>query len=135
MIMSLSKSEQTPDGRSSPIAKKQSNLNAFPVTPSPTKDCGSKRPFVNNGPPFNAWKKSCTTPPTKVTDDPFINDRKPPSKSVPIGDKKTHGQILITVTTKMINSVVSEYNQFVLKDECPLHLVKVVGAIVHYHEY
>ena len=25
---------------------------------------------------------------TKVTDDPFIDDRKPPSKSVPIGDRK-----------------------------------------------
>jgi hypothetical protein len=31
-----------------------------------------------------------------VTDDPFIDDdRKPPSKSVPIGDKKTHEQTLI----------------------------------------
>jgi hypothetical protein len=35
----------------------------------------------------------------------------------------------------MINSAVSEDNQFVLKDGRPLHLVKVVGAIVHYHEY
>jgi hypothetical protein len=71
-----------------------------------------------------------------VTDDPFIDDnRKPPSKSVPIGDKKTHEQTLIPVTTKMINSAVSEDNQFVLKDGRPLHLVKVVGAVVHYHEY
>jgi len=29
----------------------------------------------------------------------------------------------------------SEDNQFVLKDGHPLHLVKVVGAVVHYHEY
>jgi hypothetical protein len=36
---------------------------------------------------------------------------------------------------KMINSAVSEDNQFVLKDGHPPHLVKVVGAIVHYHEY
>jgi len=71
-----------------------------------------------------------------VTDDPFIDDeRKPPSKSVPIGDKKTNEQTLIPVTTKMINSAVSEDNQFILKDGCPHHLVKVVGAIVHYHIY
>ena len=43
--------------------------------------------------------------------------------------------MLIPVTMKMINSAVSEDNQFVLKDGRPLHLVKVVGAIVHYHEY
>jgi len=44
--------------------------------------------------------------------------------------------MLIPATTKMIHSAVSEDNQFVLKDGCPLHLVKVVGAIVHnYHKY
>jgi len=76
------------------------------------------------------------TPPTKVTDDPFIDDdRKTPSKSVPIGDKQIHEQMLIPVTTKMIHSAVSEDNQFVMKDGHPLHLVKVVGDIVHYHEY
>ena len=36
---------------------------------------------------------------------------------------------------KMINSVVSECNQFVLTDGPQLYLVKVVGAIVHYHKY
>ena len=134
--MSSSKPERTPDVPSSPIARKQRNSNAFPVTPSPTKDCGSKRPFVDNEPSSNTWKTSRTTPPTKVTDDPFIDDdRKPPSKSVPIRDKKIHEQTLIPVTTKMINSAVSEDNQFVLKDGRPLHLVKVVGAVVHYHEY
>jgi len=71
----------------------------------------------------------------KVTDDLFIDDdRKPPSKSVSIGDKKIHEQTLIPVTKKKINSAVSEDNQFVLKDGCPLHLVKVVGTVVHYHE-
>ena len=96
----------------------------------------SKRPFVDNEPSANAWKTTRTTPPTKVTDDPFIDDdRKSPSKSVPMGDKKIHEQMLIPVTTKMINSAVSEDNQFVLKDGRPLHLVKVVGAVVHYHEY
>ena len=46
-----------------------------------------------------------------------------------------HEQTLIPITMKMINSAVSEDNQFVLKDGHPPHLVKVVGAIVHYHEY
>jgi len=56
------------------------------------------------------------TPPTKVIDDPFIdNGRKQPSKSVPIRDEKIHEQTLIPVTTKMIHSAVSEDNQFVLK--------------------
>ena len=35
----------------------------------------------------------------------------------------------------MINSAVSERNQFVLKDGHQLHLVKVVGALVHYNKY
>jgi len=134
--MSSSEPERTPDVSSSPIARKQCYSNAFPVTPSPMKDCGSKRPFIDNEPSFNAWKMSRTTPPTKVTDDPFIdNDRKSPSKSGSIRDKKIHEQMLIPVTTKMINSAVSEDNQFFLKDGCLLHLVKVVGAVVHYHEY
>ncbi len=42
--------------------------------------------------------------------------------------------MLVPATTKMIQSAVSEDNQFVLKDGRPLHLVKVGGAIVHnYH--
>ena len=134
--MSLSEPERTPDVPSSPIARKQRNSNAFPVTSSPTKDCGSKRPFDDNEPPINAWKKSCKTLPTKGTDDPFIDDNRiSSSKSVPFGDEKIHKQTLIPVTMKMINSAVSDDNQFVLKDGRPLHLVKVVGAIVHYHEY
>jgi hypothetical protein len=94
---------------SSPVARKQSDLIAFTVTPSPTKDCGSKRLFVDNEPPSKALKSSLTTPPTKVTDDPFIDERKPQSK---IGDTKTHNKMLIPVTTKMIHSSVSESNHF-----------------------
>jgi len=45
-----------------------------------------------------------------------------------LSEKKIHEQKLIPVTTKMINSAVSEDNQFVLEDGRPLHLV-------HYHEY
>ena len=90
-----------------PVARKQSDSNALPVTPSPTKDCGSKRPFVDNEPPSHDCKMSRTTTPTKVTDDPFIDERKQPSKSVRIGDTKTHNKTLIPVTTKMIHSAVS----------------------------
>ena len=71
--MSSSEPGRTPDVASSPIARKQRNSNAFPVTPSPTKDCGSKCPFVDNEPFCNARKTSSTTPPTKVTDDPYFN--------------------------------------------------------------
>jgi len=40
------------------------------------KDCGSKRPFVDNEPSPNAWKMSRTTPLTKVTNDPVIDDNR-----------------------------------------------------------
>jgi hypothetical protein len=110
--MSLSEPKKTPDMPASPIARKQSDSNAFPVTPSLMKDCGSKRSSIDNEPPSNAWKTSHMTPPTKVTDDPFIDDRKPPSKSVPIGDTKTYEKTLIPVTTKMIHSAVIESNHF-----------------------
>ena len=66
--MSLSEPERTPNVPSSPIARKHRNSNAFPVTPSPTKDCGSKRPFVDNEPSSNAWKTSRTTPPSIESD-------------------------------------------------------------------
>jgi hypothetical protein len=37
---------------------------------------------------------------------------------------------LIPVTTKMIHSAVTkEFKRFVLKDGCPLHMVKFVGAV------
>ena len=43
---------------------------------------------LTNKPPINAWKKSCTTLPTKVTDDPLIDERKLSTKLVPIEYKK-----------------------------------------------
>ena len=110
--MSLSEPEKTPDMPSLPVARKQSDLHALPATPSPTKDCGSKRPSVDNEPPSHDWKRLRMAPPTKVTDDPLIDDRKLPSKSVRIGDTKTHNKTLIPVTTKMIHSAVNESNHF-----------------------
>ena len=123
--MSLSEPEKTPDLPSSPVARKQSDSYALPVTPSPTKDCGSKCPSIDNEPFSHDWKTSCTTPTTKVTDDPFIDDRKPSvTLLVRIGDTKTYDKTLIPVTTKMIHSAVSENNHFFLKDGRQLHLVK-----------
>jgi hypothetical protein len=111
--MSSFEPEKTPDMPSSPIARKQLDLNAFPVTPSPTKDSGNKHSFIDNDPPSKALKTSCTTIPTKVTDDPFIDDRKPSGTLlVCIGDTKTHNKTLLPVTTKMIYSAVSESNHF-----------------------
>jgi hypothetical protein len=102
-----------PDLPSSPVARKQSDSYALSVTPSPTKDCGSKRLSIDNEPFSHDWKTLPTTPPTKVTDDPFIDDRKPPATLlVRIGDTKTHDNTLIPVTTKMIHSAVSESNHF-----------------------
>ncbi len=97
----------------SPVARKQSDLYALPVTPSPTKDCGNKHPSIDNEPLSHDWKTLRTTSPTKVTDDPFIDERKPSGTLlVRIGDTKTHNKTLIPVTTKMIHSAVSEGNHF-----------------------
>ena len=134
--MSSFEPEKTPDMPSSPVTTRQSDLNAFPVTPSPTKNSGNKHSFIDIEPPSNAFDTSCTTPPTKVTDDPFIDDRKPSATLlVRIGDTKTHDKTLIPVTTKMIHSAVSESNHFFLKDGRQLHLVKVVGALLHFHQF
>ncbi len=110
--MSLSKPEKTPDLPSSIVARKQLDSYALPVIPSPTKDCGSKRPSVDNEPLSHDWKMLRTTPSTKVMDDPFIDERKSQCKLVCIGDTKTHDKTLIPVTTKMIHSAVSESNLF-----------------------
>ncbi len=111
--MSLSEPEKTPDLPSPPVARKQSDSYGLLVTPSPTKDGGSKRPSIDNESFSHDWKTLCTTPPTKVTDDPFIDDRKPPATLlVRIGDTKSHDKTLIPVTTKMIHSAVRESNHF-----------------------
>jgi hypothetical protein len=133
--MSSSEPENTPDLPSSPVARKQLDSYALPVTPSPTKDCGSKRSSVDNESFSHDWKTLRMTPPTKVTNDPFIDERKPPGTLlVRIGDTKTHDKTLIPVTMKLIHSAVSESNNF-FKDGRQLHLVKVVGALLHFHKF
>jgi hypothetical protein len=115
--MSSSKPEKMPDLPLLPVARKQSDSYTLPVTPSPTKDCGSKRPSVDNEPLFHDWKTLHTTPPTKVTDDPFIDDRKQSGTLlVCIGDTKTHNKTRIPVTTEMIHSDVSKSNHFLKMD-------------------
>ncbi len=76
--MSSSEPEKTPDLPLSPVATKQSDSYALPITPSPTKDYGSKRPSIDNEPLSHDWKTLCTIPPTKVTNDPFIDERQAP---------------------------------------------------------
>ena len=99
--MSSSEPGKMPDLPLSPVARKQSDSYTLPVTPSPTKDCGSKCPSVDNKPLFHDWKTLHTTPPTKVTDDPFIDDRKQSGTLlVCIGDTKTHNKTRIPVTKK-----------------------------------
>ncbi len=110
--MSLFEPEKTPDMPLLPVARKQSDSNAFPVTPSPTKDCDSKCPSVDIEPPSHDRKTPRMTPPIKVRDNPFIDERKSPSKSTRFGDTKTHNKMLIPVTTKMIHSAVSESHFF-----------------------
>jgi hypothetical protein len=111
--MSSTKPEKRPDLPSSHVATKQSDLHALPVTPSPTKDCGSKHPSIDHEPLSHDWKTLRTTPPTKVTDDPFIDERKPSGTLlVRTGDTKTHDKTHIPVTTKMIHSAVSKNNHF-----------------------
>ena len=68
----MSEPENTPGLPSSPIARKQLDSYTLPVTPSPTKDCGSKRPSVDNESFSRDWKTLRMTPPTKVMNDPFI---------------------------------------------------------------
>ena len=106
--MSLSEPEKMPDLPLLPATRKQSDSYALPVTPSPTNDCGSKRSSLDNEPLSHDWKTLRMTPPRKVTNDPFIDDRKPSGTLlVRIGDTKTHDKMLKPVTTKMIHSAVN----------------------------
>jgi hypothetical protein len=42
--------------------------------------------------------------------------------------------MLIPVNAKMIHSTVSIRNRFILKNCCPLHMVKLVGVVRNYHD-
>jgi hypothetical protein len=64
-----------------------------------------------------------------VYDVPFIDERKPSSMTVAKGVSINGEHMLIPVTAKMIHSAVWDLERFVLKDDQPLHMVKLVGAV------
>ncbi len=68
-----------------------------------------------------------------VNDEPFINKRKPLSKTVVKGVLNNGEHMLIPVTAKMIQSAAWDSERFVLKDGQMLHIVKLVGAYRNFH--
>jgi hypothetical protein len=64
-----------------------------------------------------------------VDDKSFINKRKPSSTTVAKGVSNNGEHTLIPVTAKMIHSAVWDLERFILKDDQPLHMVKLVGAV------
>jgi hypothetical protein len=90
----------------------QSGLAALFVTPSMKKNDGNGDGFVD--------------------DKPFINKRKPSSTTV-VKDVSNNGEhTLIPVTAKMIHSAIWDSERFVLNDGQPLHMVKLVGAVMNF---
>ncbi len=69
-----------------------------------------------------------------VDDKPFIDERKPSSKTVQRGVLNNGEHTLIPVMARMIHSAVWNSERFVLKDGRPLHMVKLVGAIRNFRE-
>jgi hypothetical protein len=64
-----------------------------------------------------------------IEDEPFIDERKPPSTTVAKGALNNGEHTLIPVTAKMNHSAEWDSERFVLKDGRPLHMVKLVGAV------
>jgi hypothetical protein len=109
ITMSSPKEQPSYKEPSSPIGRMQSGLAALFVTPSPPKNDGNGNQFVD--------------------DKPFIDEKKPSSKTVVKGVLNNGEHTLIPVTTKMIHSAVWDSKRFVLKDGQLLHMVKFVGAV------
>jgi hypothetical protein len=91
---------------SSPVGSMQLGLAALFVTPSPKKNDGDSDQFVD--------------------DKPFIDKRKPSSRTVAKGVLNNGEHKLIPVTAKMIHSAVWECERFVLNDGRLLYMVKLV---------
>ncbi len=89
-------------------------LAASFITPSPKKNHGDGDQFVD--------------------DKPFIDERKPSSKTVERGVLNNGEHTLIPVMARMIHSAVWNSECFVSKDGRPLHMVKLVGAIRNFCE-
>jgi hypothetical protein len=107
--MSLPEEQPSYEEPLSPVGMMQSGLAASFVTPSPKKNDGNGKQFVDDG--------------------PFIDKRKPSSMTVANGVLNNGEHTLIPITAKMIHSAVWDLERFVLKDGRPLHMVKLVGAI------
>ena len=69
-----------------------------------------------------------------VNDKLFINERKPSSMSAVKYVLNNGEHKLIPVTAKMIYSAVWNGEWFVLKEDQPLHMVKLVGAVRNFRE-
>jgi hypothetical protein len=106
--MSLQEERPSYKEPSSPVGTTQSGLAALFVTPIQKNDGNGNR-FVN--------------------DKPFIDKRKPSSTTAVKGVLNNGEHMLIPVMAKMIHSAVWDSERFDLKDERPLHMVKLVGAI------
>jgi hypothetical protein len=91
---------------------------------------------LNNGP---SPKKMDGNGHQVIDDEPFINQRKPSSKTAVKGNLHNDEHTLIPVMVKTIHSAVRDCERFVLKDGQPLHMVKLVGAVgnfpVHVNHY
>ncbi len=94
--MSLPKEWPSYKEPSSPVGRMQSGLAALFVTLSPKKNDGNGDQFVD--------------------DKPFIDERKPSSKTVVKGVLNNGEHTLIPVTAKMIHSAIWDSKRFVLKD-------------------
>ncbi len=132
---------------SSPIGRKQLGLAALFVMPSPKKTDGKADQAVDDKPYINERKKSSTMaakdnlndgPSPKKTDGngnqvvdykPFVDQRKPLSMTAVKVNLHNGEHALIPVRVKMIHFAVQDCKWFVLKDDQPLHMVKLVGAV------
>ncbi len=115
ILMTMSSPEERPSYKepSSPIGTMQLGLAASFVTPKPKKMMEMATDFVS--------------------DEPFIDKRKPSSMTVAKGVLNNGEHTLLPVMAKMIHSSVWDFERFVLKDARPLHMVKLVGDVRNFH--
>ncbi len=84
---------------------------------------------LNNGP---SPKKTNVNANQVVNYKPFVDERKPSSMTAVKVNLHNGEHTLIPVMVKMIHSAVQDCERFVLKDGRPLHMVKLVGAVINF---
>jgi hypothetical protein len=116
ILITMSSPEERPPFKESsfPIERMQLGLAASFIIPSPKKKHGDDDQFAD--------------------DKPFIDERKPSSKTVERSVLNNGEHTLILVTARMIHSAVWNSEWFILKDGRLLHMVKLVGAIRNFRE-